>query len=96
MRVRSDGSVVSMRMRHVRTLVGIGLMLFSVAFVVLDKILQIRTAQTLCAASIVEVVHAWLFPVLLFGGGLLLFSRDAFLDLVGGTGRLLRRRNAPS
>lgn len=96
MRISSGGVEIGLGARHVRTVMGMGLMLFSVGFVVLDKILAVRIKVALpCPASVIEVVHVWIFPVLLFFGGLALFSREAFSDLLGGAKALVGRRPPP-
>jgi len=75
---------------------GIGLMLFSVGFVVLDKVLAVKIKIAVpCPASVIEVVHVWIFPVLLFFGGMALFSRDAFSDLAGAAKSLVGRGAPP-
>lgn len=79
--------------RHLRTLAGLGFMLFSLGFVLLTRF--VRPDATPCAATVTEVVHEWLFPVLLFAGGLALFNRHAFND-VWTAGRSFTRRRRDS
>lgn len=73
--------------RHVRTIMGALLMILSVVFVGISVILGHASVT-----SYLELIHVWLFPILIFLSGLALFYRPAFKDIVSEGRRLIRRR----
>jgi hypothetical protein len=75
--------------RHLRTGAGIAFMALGAAAVLGARWLEPNYSA--CAVSWVEVAHRYGFPALLFLGGLAMFNRAAFGDLVVGTTALTRR-----
>ena len=80
--------------RHFRTSLGALFMALGALTVLAGRWLE--PTHTGCATTWVEVIHKFAFPALLFLGGMALFNRTAFGDLVeGGKGfasRVIRRR----
>ena len=87
--------------RHVRTVMGATFMGLAVLYVVTLNVLHaVHTTPAGCPAAAattwVDVVHAWVFPVLVFLAGLALFNRAAFGDLVSTAKSLLPGRAPPA
>lgn len=82
--------------KHFRTASGILFMLLGAAAVLGGRWLEPSSQG--CAASWVEFAHRYAFPALLFLGGMALFNRAAFGDLLDGgkqvVGRVIRRKPA--
>ncbi len=81
-----------MRGKHVRTIVGILFMVLGAGSVIGARWLE--PVHAACASSWVEVASHYGFPSLLFLGGLAMFNRAAFGDIVDGAKSLVRRRPA--
>lgn len=82
-----------MAARHMRTAVGVVFMLLGAVSVIGARWLE--PGRAACATSWVEVVQHYGFPSLLFLGGLALFNREAFGDIVGTAKSMVRRRRSP-
>ncbi len=78
-----------MSAKHMRTASGIAFMGLGTLAVLGARWLE--PGHSACAVSWVEVVHRYGFPALLFLGGLAMFNRAAFGDLVAGTTALTKR-----
>lgn len=82
--------------RHFRTAAGILFMCLGATAVLGARWLEPLSQG--CAATWVEFAHKYAFPALLFLGGMALFSKPAFTDILSGgksvVGRVLRRKPA--
>lgn len=77
----TDTANESLGYRHLRTGVGLLFMIAGPAFVIAGHIINILPA-TQCASNWADTAQEYGFPIVLFMGGLLLFNRAAFGDLV--------------